>query len=157
MIDCPREQDILEAVAAGHWPQGCDAELRAHVEACPACADLATVAGALHEERQHAWQEARVPSAARVWWRAELRARREAARKATQPITLIQGLAGACAAGLVLAIIELTWPRLWQSFSVLGGLKAYILVPEVQWSLALAIAACLVLAPLALYFVFSDE
>src|SRR5438105_735678 len=67
VIDCPREQDILEAVAAGHWPQGCDAELRAHVEACPACADLATVAGALHEERQHAWQEARVPSAARVW------------------------------------------------------------------------------------------
>ena len=44
--------------------------------------------------------QAQVPSSAIVWWRAQMRSRREAAQVVTQPMTFVQGLILACAAGL---------------------------------------------------------
>jgi hypothetical protein len=75
VTDCRFEQDVLDAIASRRWPAKADDALRAHVAACESCADLAAVAGALVNEEELAYAEARVPSSGAVWHRAQLRAR----------------------------------------------------------------------------------
>src|SRR5579862_9010241 len=104
MKECIREHEVVEVVTSGRWPEACDPELRAHALSCPVCKDVAFVATALHEEREAAVASAGVPSAGLVWWRAELRARREAVRAAERPMTLVQSLAAASTAGVVVAL-----------------------------------------------------
>jgi hypothetical protein len=65
----------------------------------------AIVAEAIAAEAALAHREATPPSSAIVWWRAQLRARQEAAQTAGRPITVVHGLAIACAAGLALSLI----------------------------------------------------
>ena len=65
----------------------------------------AIVANAIAAEAARARREATPPSSAIVWWRAQLRARQEAARAADRPITIVHTLAIACAAGLSLSLI----------------------------------------------------
>jgi hypothetical protein len=65
----------------------------------------AIVAEAIAAEAARARAEATPPSGAIVWWRAQVRARQEAARAADRPITIVHGLAIACAAGLALSLI----------------------------------------------------
>ncbi len=168
--ECTREQDAVDAVTAGRWPDRCDDELRAHVAGCSICADVVTVARALQQEHESAWRDARVPPSGRVWWRAEMRARQEAARRASQPITFVQGIAGACAAGIAVAAIGLVSPAVWESLGLMTFVKSLVgagqieltalsaaMPPQIVLSLAIALAAGLVLTPLALYFVFSDK
>lgn len=102
-IECPREQDVLDAIAACRWPARCGEDLRAHVAQCPVCADLASVASALGDDHDWWWQQARVPSASLVWWRSEMRARTEAARVVSRPVLIAQVVSAmsamACALG----------------------------------------------------------
>jgi hypothetical protein len=168
VTECAREHEVVDAVASGRWPERC-AELRAHVAACPICADVAAVAQALQEAHECGWREARVPPSGRVWWRAELRARHEAARKAAQPITIVQGLAGACAVGLVFALAELVWLRFSQSLDGVAGIESLIdaarleitslsaWMPQLGLPLAIGLGVWLVLTPLTLYLVFSEK
>lgn len=102
MSACAFEQDLLDAVASHRWPARADEALRAHVAACESCADLASVAGALLFEGDAAYTEAQVPSSAAVWHRAQLRAREEAARAATQAIGFVQGVAFACSVAAII-------------------------------------------------------
>jgi hypothetical protein len=104
--ECVREQDVLDALTAGRWPARCDDDLRAHVSDCAICRDLADVAGALMAEQDAAWHDARVPSAGVMWWRAQLRAREDAARAAGRPVAFIQGVAASVAVWLVLALFR---------------------------------------------------
>src|SRR5512140_1770898 len=71
------------------------------------------IEAALRAEGEAARRTAVVPSAALVWWRAQLRARQEAARAVTRPIAIAQGLAVACSAGLALGIagVAVGWAR----------------------------------------------
>jgi hypothetical protein len=69
----------------------------------------AIVAEAIAAEAALARREAAPPSSAIVWWRAQLRARQEAARAADRPITIVHGLAIACAAGLTLSLVGATF------------------------------------------------
>ena len=108
IVECGREADVLEAVAFGRWPDHA-AELVTHVAACAVCADLADVARALHDDREAACREAPVPAAGIVWWRATIRARADAARTASRPITVAQGVAGACAVGLTCGLAGIAW------------------------------------------------
>jgi hypothetical protein len=166
--ECAHEQDVLDALAAQRWPARCDEHLRAHVNECALCADLIDVASALLEDQQSAWQEARVPPSSIVWWRAQVRAREEAARAAARPIAFIQGVAASMALWLAVAIWRaLPWPALGDLRKLLAGL-----VPSVTFSLPdfatvatilpgalllLALAAWLMLAPVAIYFAAHDE
>ena len=77
----PFEQELLDAVTARRWPDRADASLREHVAGCGLCSDVAEIAGAFFEDRDCAQAEAVVPSASAVWWRAQIRAREEAARR----------------------------------------------------------------------------
>lgn len=143
MKECVREHEIVEAVTSGRWPEACDPELRTHAMSCAICKDVVLVATALHEERDVAVSNAPVTPAGLVWWRAELRARREAVRVAERPMTVVHALAAAAVVGVTLALVG-------------GLLPTLINLPELGL-LAGGFATLLVVAPIALYFVFSDK
>lgn len=163
---CRREADVLEAVAFGRWPDHCT-ELAAHVSTCEVCGDLLEVARALHEDRESACREAQPPAAGMVWWRATIRARAEAARTATQPISILQGMAGASIVGVGAALVSLAWQsRHWvDRLRELGvdlqsrraDIAAVSTLAAHGLPIVIALAAALVLAPLALYFTLADE
>jgi hypothetical protein len=169
-IDCVREAEVLDAVVHGRWPSAVPGEedLRQHAMACPVCADIAVVARVLRDERQEAWREAHVPTAGHVWWRATIRARAEGARAAARPITVAQGLGGACAAGVCASLIGLTWPSVAQALAWVGAALSWggrfevftlasSALQQSLWPILVPIGVCVVLMPLALYLVLSDE
>lgn len=122
-VECPREQETLDALAARRLPgrtdedpaqrrpattcgaglQPChrhaDADLLSHLSACDICRDLVVVAATIQDAGDE--DVSNMPSAATVWWRAQLRAHREASRKATAPIRIAQ------AGALVVALVAL--------------------------------------------------
>ena len=100
-VECEFEAEVLAAVLEARWPERAEAEMRAHVSACPICADVALVAGAIEDAREQMRASAAIPDSGRVWWMARLRAQREAAQAAGRPITAAQMIALACAAGLL--------------------------------------------------------
>jgi hypothetical protein len=166
---CAREAEVVEAIATDRWPT-VEADLAAHVEGCAACQDVVAVARAMHAEHAAAYQEAqgRVPSAGIVWWRAELRARQEAARVAARPMTLVHALAGACGLSAVLTMLGLVSPWVRESTtailgagsSALAGVElASVATILAQWGAPIGLAVCiwLVLAPVALYVVLARD
>ncbi|MDQ1472815.1 MAG: hypothetical protein QOJ99_4295 [Bryobacterales bacterium] len=100
-VECEFEAEVLAAVVQSRWPERTDPALRAHVAGCVICSDVAAVAGALDGSGEEIRYRAVVPDSGRVWWLAQMRARREAARTAGRPITAAQVLAFACAIGLL--------------------------------------------------------
>ena len=96
-LECEFESEILAAVLQSRWPDRTDPGLHAHVSACAICSDVATIAGAIDDSRENTRATARVPDSGRVWWLAQMRARREAAATAARPITAAQVIAFACA------------------------------------------------------------
>ena len=92
-VDCCREDDVLDALTSGRWPDRADDELRSHVASCAICADVIDVASAVLEVRNDDPGEMRIPSSAVMWWRAQMRARQEAAREAARQITVAQVVA----------------------------------------------------------------
>ena len=100
-IDCELESEVLAAVLQNRWPERVDAELRAHVAGCAICADVVVISGAIDQAREDLRACAVVPDSGRVWWLAQMRARREAAQAAGRPITAAQVIAFACAMGLL--------------------------------------------------------
>ena len=162
-LECPREGDVFEAIAF-HRIDG----VRDHIAACAICADIAAVAGALRADHSDACREAQIPTAAIVWWRSTIRARAEAARTVSQPITVAQGIAGASAIGLAISLVTIMWPSLSWVVSTtdlvarLGAGRQEIssmsaLVLQNSLPLLLGIVACLLVAPVAVYVALSDE
>lgn len=166
---CDREQDVLEAVMSGRWPPA-DDDLRRHATGCPICSDLATVAAVLRDERDEAWRDAHVPTSGQVWWRASIRTRAEAAATAARPIAVLQGLAGACAAGLGAALVTLAWPSIHRPLAWIADLlsreaqrigvvavSATAIQQALLLSVVVVLGASLILTPLVLYLVLSDD
>lgn len=164
---CARESDALEVALGGGWPACADADLRAHVDRCPICADVVAIAVAMQEEHARACQQAHVPSAGLVWWRAELRARQEAMRRAARPMTLVQGIAAACFLTALLTMASLFSPWVRAELRDLADLPSALapldttalsgLLTQFGPTLALALGVWLVLVPVALYVVFSRD
>lgn len=168
--ECSCEEDVLDAIAARRWPGRCDAELRAHVTSCGLCTDLVEVATALLEDRELAWSDARIPPSGVVWWRAQLRAREDAARAAARPLAFIQGVAASVALWLVVTIVRAVpaadvsaW-RAWIatsipsiSFTADDAARLLQVTGIVPISILCLLAAWLVLAPVAIYFASVDE
>jgi hypothetical protein len=118
---------------------------------CPTCGPLVTLAEQIRREFEHTQSQARVPTPELVWWRAQMRAREEAARTAARPIVFTQALAVAALIGLLVSVVgRLTLPAMtWPDLSLENGLP---LVP-----IAIAGVCWLVVAPAALYFAFSRD
>ena len=157
--ECPLETAVAGAVVGGRWLDDSASELRTHAQSCAFCADIEQVAMIFRSE-QDAARQVRVPAAGQVWWRATVRARMEAAQVAARPITWLQGMAGAAAAGLICAMIVLLWSPLQaagrSALSVAANLNPGVLdaaapvVAAMKSSLPLMLGAagCVVLAPL---------
>jgi hypothetical protein len=103
-----------------------------------------------------------------VWWRATIRARADAARTVTQPISVLQGIAGACIVGGAAGLVTVAWQsmhwvdRFGDMAAQLHSRRADIAAASTlagghALPLLLAVAAGLVLAPLALYFTLADD
>lgn len=166
-FQCEHEQDLVDAIAARRWPARADAALREHVAACRFCSDVADVALAFLEDRDHAGAEPAVPHASVIWWKAQIRAREDAARTASRPILLVQTAATICAAAasvalapaasswvreLVTALGATRWWALPQdlSFSWILGAAAYTTLP------LLAVGIWIVLAPVLVYLALDE-
>ena len=165
---CPHEVDVVDAIVAGRYPSRVDAGLRAHVEACPTCADIAFVAPTLRDDYLAMIADVQVPLAGQVWWRAAVRARLDTAQTAARPITWMHGLVGAGVAGLLAALIGMVWQSLagsaaWAAALThvdVGGAELAALVVrflEPALPLAITIALVLVIAPVAVYVALSDD
>lgn len=128
----------------------------------------AIVAEAIAAEAALARREATPPSSAIVWWRAQMRARQEAALAADRPITIVHALAIACGIGLALSLIgtavagvrgSASWlVSVYQSLSTAAAPLAAIDVTS-RW-VTLSLTAMLIsalIATVAVYVIFADE
>ena len=159
---CHREQEIVDLVVSDRWRDEGDDLLRAHAAECGACAETLELARLLHDDQRMLCDEAPVPSAGAVWWRASMRARAEAVRTAGQPITLLQGIAAATAVGLFVGLAGAWWRSIvpggaW--FERAGDLvsRSAAIPAALGLPLLLALAACLIVGPLAVYLATADE
>ena len=103
-----------------------------------------------------------------VWWRATIRARAEGARTAAQPISILQGIAGACIVGAAAGLATAVWQsahwldRFGELALSLESRRADIAAASALAAghglpILLAVAAGLVLAPLAVYLTLADD
>lgn len=127
----------------------------------------AIVADAMAAEASLASSEAQPPSSAIVWWRAQMRARREAAELAERPITVVHAVSIAAGIGLMLSVIGYAFAGVKGSLSWLAGVRESLLglVSSLpvdftgRW-LSLTLTATLVTAviiSIAAYVIFTDE
>ncbi len=166
--DCIHEAEVVAAVLSRRWDRA-NEELTQHAAECENCRDVVAVASVLSADQERARYEVRVPAAGQVWWRAAIRARLEAAHAVARPLTWLHGIAGACAVGVACAVIGMAWPSLremasWFAFEAFGAdsrvadVTAFVTdVMKRSLPLAFVVAACIVLAPVALYFALSDD
>jgi len=160
-VECRFEAEALSAVLQSRWPQRVDAPLRAHIAACAICSDVVAVASAIDDARDEMRARAVVPDPGRVWWLAQLRARREAAKAVGHPITVVQAIAFACAVGLLAVCFgaSSTWlqSELSWTTAAVAEFKIQPLLPSAKAliaehsALVLAMAALLFLVPAAVY------
>lgn len=167
---CDREQDVLDAVASRRWPGRAGEDLSEHVASCRLCADLACVVEALLNDGELDAPVRELPPASLVWWRAQLRAREEAARAALRPIRTVQAAALACAGVLVIGAAIVGLPvvtgavstALGHAIAAISRLDAQAAADAAMSPLAnrgvqIAAGAWLILAPVAAYLAFSRE
>jgi hypothetical protein len=165
-IECIREQDVLDALSASRWPGRVDEELRTHVTGCAVCRALAAVVQPLLAARDDSSVDIRVPASGTVWWRAQIRAKQEAALKVGQPISIAQVLAAVVALVLAVAVYSVFSESLdawWARTAGIVSVEVPSLFPELntdspwRWIIVLVVAAWLVLTPVAIYFAFSED
>lgn len=113
MSDCPWESRIAIAVADGSPPE----DLVLHLAVCPSCREAHSVAGKMRQFAKGLAEEP-VPSAASMWWRLNLRLRRERARQAERPLVWMRRI--------FYVAIALTAPLELRSIPDLSGRTAVI-------------------------------
>jgi len=106
---CEKEALVIEAVRCGTW----DDALRTHAARCPVCADAALAADLLRELSDLDNTQVTLPNGGLIWWKAQLKAKRAAAERATQPISIVEKVF--CACSILSAIGLLLWQ--WSSIS----------------------------------------
>ncbi len=159
---CPSLPLVDDALRAGGWPHGVETDLLDHVEQCADCQALVTVTRALMAEWDATRREATVPQADVVWWKAQLRARQEAARLAALPVQVALGVALATVCGLLAAFGNEVLAWLAGRVSALGTSlvvdavaretsRVASISPFTVGAILLAIVAAAVLAPVAVY------
>jgi hypothetical protein len=169
-FECRHEADVLDAVMTSRWPGRVEPELRAHVAGCAICRDLVLASSAFDAEAAAACAEARVPEAGLVWWRAQLRARQDAARAAVRPITVAQAVGFAVAVGAAGAVFGATATWFQQALRGLWSAVTAIRLPGLpeatpallgtlsNYGLLIAgVAICFLLAPVVVYLAGRDE
>jgi hypothetical protein len=166
-VECEFESEVLAVTLQGRWPERVDGHLRAHVAVCAICSDIAAIAGAIEDAREEMSAQVAVPDSGRVWWLAQMRARREAAEAANRPMAAVQAIAFVCALGLLGACFRAAsiWFQSavgWIASGVAGfdtnaWLASATRLMVEHGALALAMAAVLLLVPAAAYLAMGRE
>ena len=150
-MECEFESEVLAAVLQARWPDRADAQLRAHVAACQICSDVAAIAGVIEATREELRAGAVIPNSGRVWWLAQLRARREAAEAANRPMIAVQVVAFICAVCLLAGCCRAASTWLLPVFArIASGMVDHAV-------LALAMAAVFFLVPAGVYLALGRE
>jgi hypothetical protein len=160
-IECPREEDVLEALTIGRM----DEELRQHVTSCAICTDVAAVVEPILIDRQDRSRAPHIPSSAVMWWRAQMRARQEAAREAARPVTVAQIVGISCAAAIAIGLAVLLSPWLRGTvadvISAARGFDGFNLQAAILangWVVpALMVTGLLLLTPIVIYFAVAED
>jgi len=167
-IECPREQEVVNAILAGAWPHRCDDALVSHAASCEVCKEVASVSLLLREDVDQSRIEVHVPAAGQVWWRAAVRARLESTQAAARPMTWMHAITGAIVLGVFLSGLTAVWPLLPAGVgTVRDAANRFLPSAEVTSAIAgglaqsvvvgLVAGAVLIITPLALYVVLSDD
>jgi hypothetical protein len=167
---CEHEPAVVQAVLGRQWPDACDQALRAHAESCEVCREVVAVAALLREDYDEAREEISrrhvpLPSAGQIWWRAAVHARADAARAAARPLVWGYGAAAACALGLLAAGVSMVWPAILPIFDRFGAFTARLAPAadmlmaalRAQLPIVITVVACIIAAPIALYFALREE
>ncbi len=163
---CRLEEEALAALNQAQDAEPLPARIREHLAECERCANLAEMVLALREEKRRLEAFAPVPDPAAVWRRLQRKAWNEAAAAAGRPITAVQVLAFAGAAGVVGACYGATseWFQglfsraaawLWSALPRTPALAEAMPWPWVF--LGLVLAAVLLLAPAFIILVLVSE
>lgn len=104
---CSRQEEVNGALINGHWPEACDPELHAHVEACCVCAEHILVTQTFQRAREETANAAKLAAPGTLWCRAQLHRRYSAVQRASKPIAIAQifalVLTSIVAAGLIMS------------------------------------------------------
>ena len=92
-LGCSWRDEITAATMRGQWPDGCSEELRAHVKRCRRCAEVVLVTQTLRSAREVSAEGARLEPAGLIWWRAQLRKRRDVMERLNGPMWQVQTIA----------------------------------------------------------------
>ena len=127
---------------------------------------LDTLEEHLRAEHRALMEGATIPSPAIVWWRAQAQAKREALEQASRPISVVQGIAVACAGGLTATAAglyvptfrrTLEWALAWTVDLSGFSLPAEPLAHPIVQAALLATLICAIFTPLALYFTLRED
>ena len=159
-IECSREQDVIDALSTGRWPERAPGDLQAHVASCEICSDTLTVASLVLADHDDPAVDPRLPSSAVMWWRAQMRARQEAAREAARPIAVAQVIGAVCAVAVLLVIGLWFSPLAREWFTGVAGNREFSLRAALTmygWLLpAFMILLSLIVTPLVYFAVVED-
>ncbi len=144
-FECDLEAEVLTAVVQSTWPHGANQDLLLHARSCEICSEVAAVAVSLAAVRQ-VDRSVQIPGSGLVWWRAQLRLRREAAAAAERPMIAVQWIAFVCVATLLVS---------WIASSLTG--LAWLDLFERHELLIVAMAALLFGVPAVVYFSLRKE
>jgi hypothetical protein len=128
----------------------------------------AIIADAIATEASSARREAQPPSSAIVWWRAQMRARQEAARAVERPLTIVHALAIACGLGLLFSLVGTAMVGVKGSIAWLTALYGSLTAPSTAaaaaspWTVlpVVVLGAALfsiLAASVAAWVIFADE
>jgi hypothetical protein len=128
---CSYENEVVRMLKNGHWPEGCEPELRSHVAGCAQCKELIFVTQALQEARSESVQQSPTGSASLLWWRAQMRKRNEAAERINRPITIAQTFAWSITMLVAVAFVisqynhGLRWSAWWSDVNLARGFHLF--------------------------------
>lgn len=142
---CSRLEEVQQALALGHWPQACPAELRTHVERCSRCSDEVLLTKHFQLTRTETIEAARTEPPNLLWWRAQLRRRNAALERAGRPLMAAQVFALLITLAAIAAAAAIHWNGLWDRLHTpLSSLTAM----SGDWGMAPLIIGCAAVAML---------
>ena len=163
-MHCEKEEEVIRARAegllAGDGEPASEggAALREHVAACPICQEALFLAELFERDQRALGAQAPLPEADLVWWKAQLRARREAVRRAEAPVVFAEKAAWVTGALSAAGLAAWQWPAIRGWLALIAS--APILGPHSEPLAALFVAglvSTLVLAGVSLYLIWSEK
>ncbi len=113
---CELEESVHRACLSGEWTEA----LRAHVAACPLCAEIKEVFEWLQQEATSEKVHA-LPNPSQLWWKAQLLQRQAMEQKAIAPLKTFQRMAFLFTILALIGTMIWRWPDFLSWISRLGA------------------------------------